>query len=263
MEFVAFVPAHFPERFSWLADSLPTLAERVDRVVVVASYAAPGPVPDGVEWHHVPEATPTGRKYRYAVGLAHAGDVIGIMDDDDTWLPEKAEAVRRAFDYPRVGLFAHAAHVSRDGRYVMELPSSTPNGSMMVFRRDMMMSPRVLPYFDRLEWGADSFLRYAPLAASWDVVETEVPLAVVRYHEDNSSHVRATGYREFDRWQRTIALRYLRAWNLIDEMTTGLREGWGTEGEGEVERKVAEFDRLYRMGAPRSLLHYLAAKVRR
>lgn len=106
---MTFVPAHFPKRFPWLVECLPGLSRMADRVIVVASYGLPGSIPDGVEWHHVPEAVATGRNYRYALGLAHAGDVVGIMDDDDVWLPGKSEIVRRVFEHPRVGLFAHSA----------------------------------------------------------------------------------------------------------------------------------------------------------
>lgn len=238
---VAFIPAHFPERFHWLTDGVLS-AQSADRILVVASYAQPLKAARwrNVDWVHNPSLVSTGSKYREAVRQTNPGDIIGILDDDDLWLPEKVRTIRKVFLGP-VDYFGHAAAIVRGGIPTGILSPQNANSTMTVVRRDLLTSARVKPFLDRLEWGCEPFLRYAPLAMEGRIELSNAVLAHVRYHDANFSHP-PTGYRRFIEWQRAISERYLSAWKLIDEMTRHLENR-----PKEIAEKIAEFTRIYEL----------------
>jgi len=111
---------------------------------------------------------------------------------------------------------------------------------MITFRRSLTMRPEIRPFFERLNWGCDTFMRYASLLLPSDVSKfSYTVLSHVRYHEQNSSHPPKGGYREFEKWQKEVAARYLESWELIDEMFRAA----GRRAE-EAPEKIAEFQRL-------------------
>ena len=254
---VAFIPAHFPERFPWVAEAVVS-AQAADRVVVIASYPQPLKAARwrNVEWVHDASLSTPGSKYREAVRRTRRGDVLGALDDDDLWLPEKVPMVRSVFLGPgeRVDYFAHAAATVREGVPSGILGPQNANGTMTVVRRDLLTSARVKPFFDRLEWGCEPFLRYAPLAVDARAELTNTVLAHVRYHDANSSHP-PSGYRRFAEWQRSSSERYLAAWKLIEEMTRPL-----ADRPPEVEEKIAEFTRLQELSAIGRSANYLLSQ---
>jgi hypothetical protein len=255
---VAFIPAHYPERFLWLKEAMAS-AQSADRVLIISSYPQPLEAArwGKVEWCYRPELTTTGSKYREAVALTGSDDIIGVLDDDDLWLPEKVAAVRRMFvENPYLQYFAHAAATVREGVPTGLIPPESANGTMTVVRRSLLTSPNVKPFFDRLNWGCDPFLRYAPLAASAGCYRSNKVLAHVRYHEGNSSHPPTTDYKAFSEWQKTTARRFLSAWKLIDDMTRHV-----VNRPAEVQEKMDEFARLERMSPLTRRLAYWTAQA--
>jgi hypothetical protein len=241
---VVFIPAHFPERFPWLTEGVLS-AQSADRILVIASYAQPLKAARwrNVDWVHNPSLVATGSKYREAVRQTNPGDIIGFLDDDDLWLPEKVRTIRSVFTRPGepVDYFAHAAAIVRGGIPTGILSPQNANSTMTVVRRGLLTSPRVKPFLDRLEWGCEPFLRYAPVATEGRIELSSAVLAQVRYHDANFSHP-PTGYRRFIEWQRAISERYLSAWKLIEEMTRHL-----ANRPKEIAEKIAEFTRIYEL----------------
>jgi hypothetical protein len=247
---VAFVPAHYPERFDWLAEAVVS-AQSADRVLIVSTYERPRRAERWrkVDWVFDPDLQSTGSKYREAVRLTGPGDVIAILDDDDAWLPRKAAVLREEYRGP-VSYFAHAAAVVRGCVPTGFLGPENANATMTAVRWELLTSAAVKPFFDRLEWACDPFLRYAALAARAPVRTSGAVLAHVRYHSANSSHA-PSGYASFAEWQRRTAERYLAGWRLIEEMTR-------TVGDrpAEIQQKIDEFERLASAGGVRRRISY-------
>jgi len=244
MGVVAFIPAHFPDRFQWLHEATGS-AHLADRTLIISSY--PRPVEsanwNGVEWVHEPKSASTGSKYREMLRRTRPGEIVAVLDDDDLWLPEKVPVLGAVFSDKKTGYFAHAAATTRQhpsGEWMPTgiVPSTTPNGTATAFRREMLTHPFVKPFFDRLDWAVDPFLRYAAMVSGVGIHTTDMVLAHVRYHDNNMSHP-PVEYREFAEWRKRSAARFLAGWTLIDEMTAGL-----PGRPSEVDEKVAEFRRL-------------------
>jgi hypothetical protein len=251
---VAFLPAHFPERFPWLTEAVRS-AQSADRILVVATYPEPLSAArwHRVKWVHDASLATPGSKYREAVRRIGPGEILAPLDDDDLWLPEKVPSVRRVLFGPgeRVDYFAHAAATLRDGAPSGILGPREANGSMTALRRSVLTSARVRPFFERLEWGCEPFLRYAALAAQVRIETTEAVLAHVRYHDANSSHP-PVGYRRFTEWQRATSERYLAGWKLIDEMTRRI-----PNRPPEIDEKISEFTRLVELSVIGRSANYL------
>ena len=192
--------------------------------------------------------------------LTKPGDVIGVLDDDDLWLPDKVRTVREIFRGPAY-YFAHRASIVRGDVPTAFIEPENANGSMIVMRRDLLTSPKVRPFFDRLEWGCDPFLRNAQIASGLPKEISATVLSHIRYHESNSSHVRSEeGYRTFAEQRKRNAERYLQAWELIGEMLEGAGLGKGPE-MSEAVGKQTEFMEVLGSGRAKTWLSYRLSRA--
>ena len=250
---IAIIPAHYPRRWPWLQEAIRS-AEDADRILVIADYEAPAEprLASKVEWVTVPELLSTGSKYRKAAELTESDDILSIVDDDDWWHPQKVATVRRVFgERPDLQYLAHSGAKMREGKLIGVLAPTNANATMISVRRSLLDHPRVRPFFRRLDWGGDAFLRYAPLAAGAPLERLRETLAYIRYHETNHTHP-PDGYRNFVEWQRTEGAHHLAAWKLIAEMMQS------TENRpAEIDGKIAEFARLVGMNPVLRMGRYL------
>ncbi len=254
---VAVVPAHYPQRWPWLKEAIRS-AEQADRILVIADYQAPAEplLASKVEWVTVPELRSTGSKYRKAAELTGSEEILSIVDDDDWWHPQKVETVRRVFgERPDLQYLAHAGAEMRDGKLVGVLPATNANATMISVRRDLLDHPRVRPFFERMDWGGDVFLRYAPLAAGASFVRLPETLAYIRYHDANHTHP-PDGYRNFVAWQRRESTHHLEAWKLVAEMMQPT-----VDRPAEIDEKIAEFARLIDMNPVLRMGRYLLRRA--
>ena len=254
---IAIIPAHYPERWPWLQRAIRS-AEDADRILVIADYERPTEprLTSKVDWVTVPELRTTGSKYRRAAELTDSDDILSIVDDDDWWHPQKVGTVRRVFgERPDLQYLAHSGAKVREERIVGVLGPTEANATMISVRHGLLDDPRVGPFFRRLDWGGDSFLRYAPLAAGTSVELLPTTLAYVRYHDTNHTHP-PDGYRNFVEWQRTDSTHHLAAWKLIAEMMqpTGRRPI-------EIDEKIAEFARRIDMSPVLRMGQYLLRRT--
>ncbi len=250
---VAVIPAHYPQRWPWLQEAIRS-AEDADRILVIADYEEPEEprLSSKVDWVTVPELRTTGSKYRKAAELTEPGDILSLVDDDDWWHPHKVATVRRVFgERPELQYLAHSGAKMREGKRIGVLPPTSANATMISVRRGLLDHPRIRPFFRRLDWGGDAFLRYAPLAAGAPTETLPETLAYVRYHETNHTHP-PDGYRNFVEWQRTESAHHLVAWRLVAEMMQPIENH-----PAEVEAKIAESARLVDMNPVLRMAHYL------
>ena len=115
-------------------------------------------------------------------GFEHArGEVIALLDADDTWLPEKLGRVYEEYKrHPEVGMVYHRTHlwngsedISEDGYFIPEskralLQYPMVGTSCLAFRREAL--PKLLPVLESLRFQADAYLTaliifVAPVAA--------------------------------------------------------------------------------------------------
>jgi glycosyltransferase involved in cell wall biosynthesis len=129
-----------------------------------------------------------GQASAFNCGFAHArGEVIALLDADDTWLPEKLRRVHEEFQHhPQAGMIYHRVHlwnganiISEDG-YFIPVSGYVPESrrallqypmigtSCLAFRREAVQ--KLLPVPESLRFQADAFLTaliifVAPIAA--------------------------------------------------------------------------------------------------
>ena len=114
------VTSHDPARAKWLRLAVASaLASGADEVVVVRPYAGSlGEVDGRYRDLRSTDPTPAGK---HADGVAEAtGDVVGFLDDDDEWKPEKGAVLREHFGArPELVLLNHAFdEIDEEGRFL-------------------------------------------------------------------------------------------------------------------------------------------------
>jgi hypothetical protein len=259
MNIVAVIPAHYPEREHWLHKAVAS-AEGSDRILIVSSYPPQGAVP-GSEWKTLEAGDiATGAKYREAVRLTRPGDVLAFLDDDDFWRPGKVDWLRSVFSLPGVKYASHAGDiVGLNGEILIEggIRPEDPNASTIAISRDLLTAPEIRPFFDRLEWAADTFLSYVPdIVPGERAARSGRSLSAVRYHTSNMSHAPGR-YRDFRTWYRKTGGRFRKGWELIDEM---LRES--NVVDLKVARKIREFQAMEKASRTRIALAYATRRRR-
>ncbi|HEV2316039.1 MAG TPA: glycosyltransferase [Thermoplasmata archaeon] len=189
------------------------------------------------------DAGPLGTKL--AQGFARcSGTLIGFLEDDDTFLPEKLAEVTAAFADPRLGYLHHAQEIvdragaslatnyRRETRRSASLPPgdrrpaavrdfmrTSPgfNLSSMVVRREVL--ELALPYLARTNLTCDNLVLYAGLCGSGGVRNEGRPLTRYRLYASGSWGT-ATPEARFQR-DREIRAELVAGFQLITEMTRG------------------------------------------
>jgi len=206
-----------------------------DEVIVVRNFA--GPI-EGCEgrYRDVPCATPDTNE-KEARGLeASQADVVGFLDDDDLWAPEKVPHLRSLFGGdPGLVYYCHAQRpVDAVGQPVIashrELADKHPeefdrwdgtqfetlvrtlwpgNNSSTVVRRTWAVD--WLPAFREAGWSADLFWLVAALLSRGRLQVGPEPLTLLRLHGANMSHTRGTTPAEFRARHQTTCERFARS----------------------------------------------------
>lgn len=173
---------------------------------------------------------------------ASTGDVLGFLDADDTWLPDKLQRqLEWLATHPKASMVSGQMvwwHVPRDQRTVVSFKPMSPkrlkreltvrnlvgNPSMTLIRRRALNSAGL---FDTsLRWGQDWEI-FVRLSRVGEVGFVQEPVIVYRWHRSNLSHERRMDQLAMNhsisrravaghepRWQRPI-LR-ARAWSAIE-----------------------------------------------
>ncbi len=206
-----------------------------DEVIVVRNFS--GPI-EGCEgrYRDVPCATPDTNEKEARGFEVSSADVVGFLDDDDVWAPEKVPRLRQLFgEDPDLVYLCHA-HLPIDaaGRPVVashrELADKRPeefarwdgtdfeglvrtiwpgNNSSTVVRRSW--GAEWLPAFREAGWSADLFWLVAALLSRRHVQITADPLTLLRLHGANMSHTRGTTPVEFRARHGTTCERFARS----------------------------------------------------
>jgi hypothetical protein len=206
-----------------------------DEVIVVRNFA--GPI-EGCEgrYRDVPCATPdTNEKEGRGLEVSRA-DVVGFLDDDDLWAPEKVSHLRARFSAdPDLIYYCHAHRpIDASGQPVAashrELADKRPdefvrwngqdfdllvrtiwpgNNSSTVVRRAWALD--WLPAFREAGWSADLFWLVAALLSRRRIQIGPEPLTLLRLHGENMSHARGSTPAEFRARHRTTCERFARS----------------------------------------------------
>jgi Glycosyl transferase family 2 len=206
-----------------------------DEVIVVRNFD--GPI-EGCEGRYrdvrcdVPETNE-----KEGQGLeASTADVVGFLDDDDLWAPEKVPRLRSRFSEDPLLVYYCNAHrpIDANGQPVQanhpELAERHPerftqwdpgqfellvrtiwpgNNSSTVVRRSWAVEQ--LPAFREAGWSADLFwFVTALLSAGHGTIDAE-PLSLLRLHGANMSHSRGTSAEEFRVRHQTTCERFARS----------------------------------------------------
>jgi Glycosyl transferase family 2 len=206
-----------------------------DEVIVVRNFA--GPI-EGCEgrYRDVPCSTPdTNEKEARGLEASHS-DVVGFLDDDDRWTPEKVPQLRTLFGgNPDLVYYCHAhTAIDTSGRPVTarhrELADKHPeefdrwngadfgtlvrtiwpgNNSSTVVRRSWAIES--LPAFREAGWSADLFWLVTALLSRRPVRIGAEPLTQLRLHGANMSHARSSTAAEFRVRHQTTCERFARS----------------------------------------------------
>ncbi|MCI4372073.1 MAG: glycosyltransferase family 2 protein [Thermoplasmata archaeon] len=203
-----------------------------DEVLVVRNFA--GPI-EGCEGRYkdIPCATPDTNE-KEACGLeASQSDVVGFLDDDDLWAPEKVPRLRALFGADPDLVYFCNAHRPIDalGQPVAashrELADKHPeafdrwdgkdfeslvrtlwpgNNSSTVVRRTW--ATEWLVPFREAGWSADLFWLVVALLSRRPILLGADPLTMLRLHGANMSHTRGTSPAEFRARHQTTCERF-------------------------------------------------------
>jgi hypothetical protein len=172
-----------------------------------------------------------------ARGLEAAqGDIVGFLDDDDLWTPEKGARMRAQFaGDPTLVYLCHAQRaIDAEGHpvaashreWASKRPESFPqwdgsdfgalvlniwpgNNSSTVVRRSWAID--WIPPFRKAGWSADIFWLVAALASHGRVWISPDPLTWLRLHDANMSQTRGSTREEFRRRHETTSERFARS----------------------------------------------------
>ncbi|HXW67461.1 MAG TPA: glycosyltransferase [Thermoplasmata archaeon] len=204
--------AHDPARRPLLEAAVASAAAAgADEIVVVRPYDAPLGPWEGRYRDVRTSASSTGGKHADGVEAAR-GDVVALLDDDDTWKPEKVGVVRDRFAARRdLVLLNHGYDiVDEHDRF---LRAGTPSGgrwalsSNLALRRAWATARTSL--LRAAGWQADEvWLLLADVDAPNGIEVLDRSLTRWRYHAGNISRSHRTSEREFrarhsalyDRW---------------------------------------------------------------
>jgi hypothetical protein len=206
-----------------------------DEVLVVRNFS--GPI-EGCEGRYtdVPCSTPDTNE-KEARGLeASTADVVGFLDDDDLWTPEKVPHLRSIFGADPDGVYYCHAHVPVDvegapvvathPEWADKHPERFPqwdgndfeglvrtvwpgNNSSTVVRRAWAVE--WLPAFREAGWSADLFWLVAALLSGRRVTIGPEALTQLRLHGANMSHTRGTTAEEFRTRHQVTCERFARS----------------------------------------------------
>jgi hypothetical protein len=230
----AVVTAH--DRVAFLPRAVRSaLAAGVDEVVVVRNFS--GPI-EGCEGRYVDipcEIPDTAEKQCRGIEAAH-GELVALLDDDDLWLPEKVPRVREAFGQdPALVYLDHAQRpIDAEDRPIVaghrELAGTHPelfatwdgqdfgllvrqiwpgNSSSTALRRTWATD--WVPAARAAGWSADLFWLVAATLSGRHLLISPEPLTLLRLHDQNMSHARATSPKEFRERHRIGCERFARA----------------------------------------------------
>jgi len=239
-----------------------------DEVIVVRNFS--GPI-EGCEgrYHDVPCATPdTNEKEARGIEASRA-DVVGFLDDDDLWAPEKVPLLRSLFGGdPELIYYCHAQRaIDSQGRPVSashrELVDKHPerfgqwdgtdfdnlvstiwpgNNSSTVVRR--AWAADWIPAFREAGWSADIFWLVAGLLSHRHVVIGPDALTLLRLHDANMSQTRGSTREQFRARHQTTCERFARS-NATLARLAGERLG----PSAPMTRYLAEKSEAYRFFA--------------
>lgn len=208
----------------------------VDQVVVVRNFT--GPI-EGCEgrYEDLLCPTPDTAEKQCRVLEAARGEVVCLLDDDDLWTPEKVPRVRALFgESPGLFFYNHAQRpIDAEGRPIQadhpELAGTHPerfdqwdgqdfdelvraiwpgNCSSISLRRSWAVE--WIPAAREAGWSADLFWLCAALMTGRAGVRiTPEPLTLLRLHDQNMSHARATSASDFRTRHRIACERFARA----------------------------------------------------
>jgi Glycosyl transferase family 2 len=230
----AVITAH--DRAGFLASAVHSALDAgVDEVIVVRNFEGPIAQCEGRYRHILCNAPETNEKE--ARGLEEAqGDVVGFLDDDDLWAPEKAARLRGLFGTdPGLVYYCHAQRpVDAEGRPVRadhrEFAAKQPsrfaewdgrdfdrlvrgiwpgNNSSTVVRRTW--ATEWLTDFREAGWSADLFWLVAALLSGRRMQIGPEPLTMLRLHDQNMSQTRGSTAAEFRTRHRTTSERFARS----------------------------------------------------
>jgi Glycosyl transferase family 2 len=264
-----------------------------DEVIVVRNFS--GPI-EGCEgrYRDVPCATPdTNEKEGRGLEVSHA-DVVGFLDDDDVWTPEKVPRLRALFGGdPELIYFCHAQRpIDAEGRTVTashrELADKHPerfgawdgsdfqrlvttiwpgNNSSTVVRRAWAVE--WIPAFRAAGWSADLFWLVAALLSRRPVVIGPDPLTLLRLHDANMSQTRGSTREQFRSRHATTSERFARSNGTLARLAS---ERLGTSApmttylveKSEAYRFFADLEggRRPRRAAARALTHHAGRRDR-
>jgi glycosyltransferase involved in cell wall biosynthesis len=124
-------------------------------------------------------------KFLYEGVKNSSGDVLVLMDDDDTFSENKLKYVDNTFKDKKIG-YLHNFSILNNSKKRLFLPPDF-NSSSISIRKDI-----ILPYIDhlnRLEAGPDSFLYLCALCSGYKILNRRVYLTYYNVHSGNTSNI--------------------------------------------------------------------------